>query len=64
MGRNSENEAGQKELDRLEAILDKYYTGNLTADDLLTLDVSISLGTIKCVCIEKGAAAADRLKTM
>lgn len=62
MGRGQEDTKGQKELDKLEAILDKYYDGTLTPDDLLTLDISISLGTIKCVCIEEGADAADKLK--
>ena len=62
MGRSHENKNGQKELDKLEAILDKYYDGSLTPEELLTLDVSISLGAIKCVCIEEGATAADTLK--
>lgn len=62
MGRYQENQNGQKELDKLEAILDKHYDGSLTTDDLLTLDVSISLGTIKCVCVEAGDDAVDKLK--
>ena len=62
MGRGQENENGQRELDKLEAILDKYYDGDLTPDELLTLDISISLGTIKCVCIEEGDDAVAKLK--
>lgn len=62
MGRSQENKKGQKELDKLEAILEKYYDGSLTTDDLLTLDIAISLGTIKCVCIEEGDDAAEKLK--
>lgn len=62
MGRGQESKKGQKELDKLEAILEKYYDGSLTADDLLTLDIAISLGTIKCVCIEEGGDAVEKLK--
>ena len=62
MGRGQENKKGQKELDKLEAILDKYYDGSLTTDDLLSLDITISLGTIKCVCIEEGDDAVEKLK--
>lgn len=62
MGRSQESQKGQKELDKLETILDKYYDGSLTADDLLTLDIGISLGTIKCVCIEEGDDAVDKLR--
>ena len=59
----AELQARQKELDKLEAVLDKYYDGSLTPDDLLTLDISISIGTIKCVCIEEGDDAMDKLRT-
>lgn len=62
MGRSQESKKGQKELDKLEAILNKYYDGSLTADDLLTIDIAISLGTIKCVCIEEGDDAVETLK--
>ena len=62
MGRFQENKKGQKELDKLEAVLDKYYDGSLEPDDLLELDISISLGTIKCACVEEGDDAVDKLK--
>ena len=62
MGRSHENAKGQKELDKLEAILNKRYNGELSSVDLLGLDIKLSLGTIKCVEILVGEDAADRLK--
>ena len=63
MGRSEEKKKGQKELDKLEAVLNKYYDGSLTPDDLRTLNISISIGAIKCVCIEEGDDAMDKLRT-
>ena len=63
MGRSEEKKQGQKELDKLEAVLNKYYDGSLTPDDLRTLNISISIGAIKCVCIEEGDDAMDKLRT-
>lgn len=62
MGRSQEKKKGQEELEKLEAVLNKYYDGSLTPDDLLTLDISISIGTIKCVCIEEGDDGVEKLK--
>ena len=62
MGRSHENAKGQKMLDKLEAILNKRYSGELTSVDLLGLDITLSVGTIKCVEILVGDDAADRLK--
>ena len=62
MGRNYEDAEGQRMLDKLEAILDQRYNGDLTNEDLLTLDIKISLGTIKCVEIIEGYDASEKLK--
>lgn len=62
MGRSEEGAEGQKMLDKLEEILNKRDSGDLTNEDLLTLDIKISLGTIKCVEIAEGDAAAEQLK--
>ena len=62
MGRCEEDAEGQKMLDKLEEILNKRDNGDLTNEDLLTLDIKISLGTIKCVEIVKGAKSVQQLK--
>ncbi len=62
MGRSEEDAEGQKMLDKLEAILKKSTRGCLTNEDLLALDIKISLGTIKCVEIAEGDDAAEQLK--
>lgn len=49
MGRMEEDEDGQKELDKLETFLSKYYDGQLTIDDIKTLNISLSIGEIKCL---------------
>lgn len=48
MGRMNEGKKGQKELDKLEAFLDKYHEGTLTIEDLKSLDVKLSIGEIVC----------------
>ena len=62
MGRSRERGEGQKMIDILEDLLSKRDNGDLTNEDLLTLDIKISLGTIKCVEIVEGADAAEQLK--
>ena len=64
MGRREEDMAGQKELDKLEVVLDKYHSGSLTVDELLMLDVKLSIGSVKCVAILEGEDAAVKLKEM
>ncbi len=63
MGRREERSAsGKKAINDLEALWDKHYSGALTNDDLLGLDIKISIGSIKCVVILEGDDAADKLK--
>lgn len=62
MGRGRENAEGQKMLDKLEWILDKRDAGILTNEDLLTLDIKLSVGSIKCVEIIEGDNAVEQLK--
>lgn len=47
-GRNLENPAGQKALDKLELFLDKYGKRKLTIDDLRELDLHLSIGNFIC----------------
>ncbi len=46
MGRQAEGAKGQKQLDILEAILNKRAIGTLTIEDLTALDIHLSLGKI------------------
>ena len=63
MGRREERSAtGKQSINDLEALLDKHYSGTLTNNDLLGLDIKISIGSIKCVAILDGDDAADKLK--
>lgn len=62
IGRKEEKKKGQKELDKLENLLHKHYRGNLTIEDLLTLDISLSIGIIKCLCVEEGENAVAEIK--
>ena len=62
MGRSEEGREGQRMLDKLERILNKRNSGTLTNKDLLTLDIELSVGTIKCAEIVEGDDAAAQLK--
>lgn len=48
MGREEEGKKGQKELDKLEVFLQKYYENELTIDDIRSLDIKLSIGNIAC----------------
>ena len=48
MGRENEDEAGQKELDKLEAFLKKYHDNELTMDDIKALNIHLSISDIVC----------------
>ena len=64
MGRRQEHSAeGKKAIDDLEVLLDKHYAGVLTDDDLLSLDIKISIGAIKCSAIVEGEDAIADLRT-
>lgn len=62
MGRSEENAKGQKMLDKLEEILNMRASGELTNETLLSLDIKISIGTIKCAEIAEGENAVEQLK--
>lgn len=62
MGKSQERGAARKALEKVEEILEKSYDGSLTPEELLTLDIKISLGTIKCVEILEGDDAFEKLK--
>lgn len=64
MGRMEEGTAeGQKALDTLEVILEKYYDGELTMHDLKEMDIKISIGAIKCLAIAEDEKTITELKT-
>jgi hypothetical protein len=61
--RQERSAAGKKAIKELEALLDKHYEGVLTDADLLSLDIKISLGAIKCSAIVEGEDAIAELRT-
>lgn len=63
-GRYEEDENGQKELDKLEEILDKRDSGELTIEELKKMDINLSLGYIKCIAIFEGEGAEERIKSV
>ena len=64
MGRREERSAaGKKAINDLEALLDKHYAGELTDADLLSLDIKISIGAIKCLAIVEGEDAIADLRS-
>lgn len=61
MGRDHEGKKGQKQFDALEKMLDKYYSGELTMQDLQSFDVKISIGAMKCSGIAESDEAVEKL---
>jgi len=61
MGREREGKKGQKQLDKLEAMLEKYESGELTMQDLQDFDVTISIGAMKCSGIAETDEAVEKL---
>ena len=61
--REERSAAGKKAIRDLEALLDKHYSGELTDADLLSLDIKISIGAIKCSAIVEGEEAIADLRT-
>ena len=41
------------DVSELETFMDKYHSGNLTFEDLKNMDISLSIGTIKCIAAEE-----------
>ena len=62
-GRYEEDKKGQKELDKLESFLYKRDAGDLTIDELKKLDITLSLGHIKCLEILGGDGAEEQIKS-
>ena len=62
MGRAEEDAEGQKMLDKLEEIINKRAARKLKIEDLLSLDIKISIGAFKCVEIAEGDNAVAELK--
>lgn len=63
MGRSQEDAAGQQSLDRLEIFYDKYQNGKLTIEDLASLKVSVSIGSIACCATAAGDEAIADLQS-
>lgn len=61
MGRGNEGKKGQKQLDALEEMLEKYYSGELTMQDLQAFDVTIGIGGMKCSGIAETDEAVEKL---
>jgi len=61
MGRGVEKAEGRRALELLEDILYKRDMDMLTAEDLLALDIKLSLGDIRCAAVMKGEDAAAKL---
>ena len=62
MGSSRERAKGKKELAKLESIIAKRYANNLTIEDLAGLDVTLSIGSIKCLEIAEGDNAEAELR--
>ena len=62
MGRGEEGKRGQKQLDKLEAMLEKYYSGELEMADLAAFNIKISLGAMACTAVAEGEEAIAKLK--
>ena len=63
MGRVQErSKEGKASIEKLAEILVKHSDGVLTIEDLLTLDIKISLGTIKCCKVVEGDEEIAKLK--
>jgi hypothetical protein len=61
-GRYEEDAKGQLALDQLEAFYNKYVSGSITIEDIASLDVKISMGSIKCLAFAEGEEAVTVLK--
>lgn len=48
MGATMEPNKGKPELRKLESFLEKYYDNTLTINDIKSLDIQLSIGSIKC----------------
>lgn len=54
MGRANEGVEGQKELDKLEIFLNKFYSDSLTMNDIKNLNIHLNIGDIVCLDIIEG----------
>lgn len=62
MGRMEENASGQKQLDKLEVILEKKMNGELTIAELKKMNIKLSIGSIQCMEVFEGEMIEERLK--
>lgn len=62
MGRMNEGKRGQKALDQLEELLDRYYAGELTMEELQKVEIKISIGAFRCVKVVEGDEAIAALR--
>jgi len=63
MGRMEEGKKGQKEIDKIEAFLEKYYSGDLTIADIRGFSFKLSIGSFRCIGTAEGEEAIAALKT-
>lgn len=64
MGRAQEGKKGQKELDKLEKFLEKYYDGTLEMSDIEKLNVKLSIGSFVCHGVADGEEEIAKLKSI
>lgn len=61
MSRMYEDKNGQKEIDKLETFINKYYDDELTIEDIKSLDIHLSIGNFKCHRIAIGEEEVQKI---
>lgn len=62
MGREEEDSKGQKEIDRIEAFMEKHHARTLTINDVKEFAFTLSIGSFRCIDVAEGKEAVDALK--
>ena len=61
MGRMNEDKKGQKEIDKIEAFLDKYDCGKLTIEDIRDFAFKLNVCAFRCLEVAENETAAETL---
>ena len=61
MGRFYESKEGQKQVDLLENLMEKYYNGTVTMQDLQPFTIKLSVGAAKCSAVADSDEAVEKL---
>ena len=62
MGKVHGTKEDKKPLKKLEKLLEKYRMCDFTIEDLLSLDIEVSIGSIKCVTVVEGEEEIAKLR--